>query len=104
MGYSVYTGEGILWIADWWGFTLPIMKSLRQALGSVLVRRRKHAGLSQEEFAYRTKVHRTYMTGIESGKHHPSLGVPERIAAALKLDVSEVLQEAERERRPARKA
>lgn len=99
----VYAGEYILWIAYWWVFTLPTMKSLRQAFGTVVARRRKDAGFSQEEFAYRAKVHRTYMTGIETGKHNPSLDVLELIAIALKLDVSEMLQEAEREGRPTRK-
>lgn len=75
------------------------MTSLRQGLGVVIAKRRKAAGMAQEEFAYCAKVHRTYMTGIERGRHNPSLEVLERIATALKCDVSELIAEAERERK-----
>lgn len=79
------------------------MTTLRQSLGTTVAKRRKASGYSQEEFAYRAKIHRTYMTGIERGQSNPSLEVLERIAAALKLDLSELIQEAERERRPSRR-
>lgn len=77
--------------------------SLREALGLVIARNRKSVGLSQEEFAYSAKVHRTYMTGIERGQHNPSLDVLERIATALKRDVSALLEEAEREKKRTRR-
>jgi transcriptional regulator with XRE-family HTH domain len=75
------------------------MTSLRQALGTVIARKRKEKKLSQEEFAFRAKIHRTYMTGIERGDHNPSLDVMERISAALEVDLSDLVIEAETERR-----
>lgn len=79
------------------------MTSLRQAFGTVIARRRKEKELSQEEFAYRAKVHRTYMTGIERGDHNPSLEVMERIAAALGVILSDLVREAEGERKRPRR-
>ncbi len=49
------------------------MLSLSVGLERAVVRLRKEAGYSQEAFAVKCKVHRTYMTGIESGKHNVSL-------------------------------
>ncbi|MGQ0713049.1 MAG: helix-turn-helix domain-containing protein [Gemmatimonadaceae bacterium] len=80
------------------------MISLRQGLGLAIAKRRKAVGVAQEEFAFHAKVHRTYMTGIERGRQNPSLDVIERIAAALKCEVSELIAEAERERKRSRRS
>lgn len=77
------------------------MLSLRIGLGRAVARLRKEAGLSQEVFALKCKIHRTYMTGIESGKHNVSLDILERIATGLRLDVAQLFAEAEKERRTA---
>ncbi len=75
------------------------MTSLRQGLGRAIARLRRERDLSQEKFAALARVHRTYMTGIERGRHNVSLDILERIAKALKKDVGELLMEAEKERR-----
>ena len=75
------------------------MTSLRTALGRALVRLRKADGLSQEDFALKAKVSRTYYTGIERGRHNVSLDLLERLARTLGLDVGELMSEAESERR-----
>lgn len=59
---------------------------------------RKSAGYSQEAFALKCGVHRTYMTGIERGRHNVSLDIMERIARALGMNPGRLLTEAERER------
>ncbi len=74
------------------------MSSLRVALGRVIAVQRKNAGYSQEDFAHKAKVHRTYMTGIERGTQNPSLAVIERIAMALQVPVSRLLADAEKAR------
>jgi transcriptional regulator with XRE-family HTH domain len=78
------------------------MTSLRVALGRAVARIRKEQGYSQETFALRCKIARTYMTGIEGGRHNLSLDLLERIAKGLKLDTGQLLAEAERERRATR--
>lgn len=78
------------------------MNSLRIGLGRAVARLRKEAGHSQEAFAHVCGVHRTYMTGIERGRHNVSLDILERLAEGLKLDTGELMAEAERERKRAR--
>lgn len=75
------------------------MISLRVGLGRAVTRLRKQAGYSQEQFALVCKVHRTYMTGIERGRHNASLDILERLAKGLKIDAGQLMVEAEKERR-----
>lgn len=75
------------------------MISLPLALGRAVARLRKEQGFSQESFALRCKIARTYMTGIESGRHNLSLDLLERIARGLKLDTGQLMTEAEKTRR-----
>ncbi len=79
--------------------TIAAMISLRSALGRAIARLRAKEGLSQERFALRAKIARTYFAGIERGRHNVSIDLLERIARALDLDTGELLAEAESERR-----
>jgi len=47
-------------------------------------------GLSQEELAFKSRVHRTYLGGIERGERNPSLRNIAAIARALGVDLSEL--------------
>lgn len=49
-------------------------------------------GLSQEAFANTCGLHRTYIGQVERGERNLSLDTMERIAAALQLDVSDMLR------------
>ena len=53
---------------------------------------RQQAGLSQEEFAARCGLDRTYMSGIERGKRNVALRNIEAIAMALDVALSELLK------------
>ena len=44
---------------------------------------REAADLSQDEFADKVGIHRTYMSGIERGRRAPTIIVVEKIAHAL---------------------
>ena len=74
------------------------MTTLRRRLGRAVRRLRKQAGYSQESFADRCKVHRTYMGAVERGETNISLDNLERIARALGLLAGQLLSEAEREK------
>jgi transcriptional regulator with XRE-family HTH domain len=63
--------------------------NVRKRVGSSVQRLRRDKGLSQEELAHRADIHQTYLSGVESGKRNPSVGVLERIAAALSVDIEE---------------
>lgn len=54
-------------------------------------------GLSQEEFADKAGVHRTYISAIELGKVQVSIGVAQKLAAALDVPLSRIWIELERE-------
>jgi transcriptional regulator with XRE-family HTH domain len=74
------------------------MTTLQVKFGRAVQRLRKAAGYSEEGFADAVGVHRTYMGAVERGEKNISLNNIERIAKTLKLRVSEVLGEAEKER------
>jgi transcriptional regulator with XRE-family HTH domain len=74
------------------------MTPLRARLGRAIRRLRKVAGYSQESFADRCKLHRTYMGAVERGETNISLDNLERIAKALSLSAGLLLLEAEKER------
>ena len=60
------------------------------------IRRRRHQlKLSQEEFADKADIHRTYVSSIELGKVDVGIGVVYRIAEALNLPLSKLLKETE---------
>lgn len=53
---------------------------------------RKGAGYSQETLADMAAVARSYMSDVERGARNPTLQVVERIAAALKVKSSTLLE------------
>ena len=56
------------------------------------IRRARH--LSQRQLAGRMEVPRTYISKIENGKAIPTLGSLERLAAALEVDVCQLVRDA----------
>lgn len=53
---------------------------------------RRESGLTQEELAHRSKIHQTYLSGLEGGKRNPSVEVLERLCLALKVDISDLFR------------
>jgi transcriptional regulator with XRE-family HTH domain len=53
---------------------------------------RRAKRLSQEELADRSKIHQTYLSGVETGKRNPSLLVLERIAIAPGVDPEDLVR------------
>jgi transcriptional regulator with XRE-family HTH domain len=47
-------------------------------------RRRTELGLTQEDFANASGLHRTYVSGIERGERNPTLDIIFQIARALR--------------------
>ena len=48
-------------------------------------------GWSQEEFAFRSGLHRTYVSGIERGTRNPTVIVLEQLAVALEAPPGQLL-------------
>jgi transcriptional regulator with XRE-family HTH domain len=61
-------------------------KLLEQAFGRRLQDRRVKLGLSQEELAHQSGLHRTYISQIERGLKSPTLATIYAIASALEED------------------
>ena len=65
----------------------------RRRVGLNLKRIRQERGLSQEELAFESGLHRTYISGVERGVRNPTVIVLEKIARALKVPAAELLAE-----------
>lgn len=64
---------------------------LVRRFGRNVQRLRKEAGISQEDFAHAAGVARSYMSDVERGARNPTLNVVERIAKALGVSPSALL-------------
>lgn len=64
---------------------------VRKKFGKKLRALREERGWSQEEFADRAGLHRTYVSAVERGVRNPTLSVLERLAKALSVSLSELV-------------
>lgn len=71
------------------------IKFSRRTFGAAVRNERQRLGLSQEGFAERANVHRTYISSIELGKVSVGIEVANELAAALGLRLSELVRAAE---------
>jgi transcriptional regulator with XRE-family HTH domain len=63
---------------------------LPSALGAAIRSQRKVLGLSQEDLAFGSGLHRTYIADLERGARNPSLVSIAKIAKALTMSLSEL--------------
>lgn len=59
--------------------------NIRRKLGINVKRLREGLGLSQEQFAFETDIHRTYVSDVERGARNISIEVLEKFAKGLKV-------------------
>ena len=67
------------------------MRSLQANLGASVKRCRARLGLTQEELADRSELHRTYIADIERGGRNVTLRTIANLAVALEVTVAELL-------------
>lgn len=72
-----------------------VTKFSRRAFGLAVRRQRESLKLSQEDFAERASVHRTYISSIELGKVNVGIEVANSVAGALGMPLSELIRLAE---------
>jgi transcriptional regulator with XRE-family HTH domain len=70
----------------------PPSRDIRIRFGEAVRKRRKELNLSQEDFAERAELHRTYISDIERGTRNVSLENIEKLAKALDLTLPELIQ------------
>ncbi|MCY3979473.1 MAG: helix-turn-helix transcriptional regulator [Chloroflexi bacterium] len=73
------------------------MRRFDSIFGEVVRKRRRDLGLSQEDLGFRSGLHRTYISEIERGLKSPSLRAVYAIAKALKVSVSILALETEKQ-------
>ena len=66
------------------------MPSPRVALGVRVRELREALPLSQEAFAHKAGLDRTYVSGVERGRRNPTLDVLYRLADALEVEVRDL--------------
>ncbi len=71
---------------------------VRKRVGLNLKGFRHELGLSQEAFAFKAGLHRTYISGIERGVRNPTVVVLEEIALALGVPSARLLEDLPRKR------
>ena len=71
------------------------VKRFREEFGMAVRKRRHKLDLSQEDFAGKANIHRTYVSSIELGKVDVGLSVAYKLAKALNLSLSKLIKEAE---------
>lgn len=71
--------------------------SIASLFGQAVRRHRERQGISQEEFAEKAGVHRTYASSIERGKVQVSIAVAQKLAEALGIPQSRLWREIERD-------
>ncbi len=65
---------------------------IRARLGANVRRLRVEKGWSQEDYADRAGIHRTYVSDIERGRRNTTITIVEKLAKALKVKASELIE------------
>lgn len=64
---------------------------VRRKLGLKVQTLRTARGWSQDEFAHRAGLHRTYVSGVERGVRNPTVTVLEKLAVGLDVPLVELV-------------
>ena len=66
---------------------------IRKQVGLNVQQIRRERGWSQEELAFESGLHRTYISGIERGARNPTVLVLGKLAEALDVSPDRLLQD-----------
>ncbi len=72
------------------------MEEIEKHFGDAVRFHRKRLGISQEAFAHKAGVHRTYASSIERGRVLVSIAIASRLAVALEIPLSRLFRDVER--------
>lgn len=67
------------------------MTDIRVLLGNKIRKIRRKKKISQEQLAFESDLHRTYISDIERGSRNVSIKNIEKIAKALKVSLKELM-------------
>ena len=66
-------------------------KNVKVLFGKQLRKVRMAKGISQEELAFRSGLHRTYVSSVERGERNISIINIQKLAEALGVDISNLM-------------
>ncbi len=66
---------------------------IKTRFGKNVRKYRKILGVSQEELAFISGLHRTYISSVENGRRNVSLEAIEKLTDALKIDINKLFDE-----------
>ena len=72
------------------------LKRYKEEFGITVRKRRHKLGLSQEDFAEKANIHRTYVSSIELGKVDVGISVAYKLATALNTSLNLLIKEVEK--------
>lgn len=72
------------------------MSAISKRFGDALRKHRTVQGLSQESLAEKSGLHPTYIGMVERGLRNPTLDAAAKMAKALRVELSALIEEAER--------
>jgi transcriptional regulator with XRE-family HTH domain len=65
---------------------------IQAVVGRNVKRYRELNGVSQEELAFQSDLHRTYVSGVERGIRNPTVAIVARLAVALGVNPAKLLE------------
>jgi transcriptional regulator with XRE-family HTH domain len=65
---------------------------IQAVVGKNVKRYRELRGASQEELAFESDLHRTYVSGVERGIRNPTVAIVARLAVALGVKPAKLLE------------
>lgn len=65
--------------------------NIRVRLGQNVRKLREAKGWSQEDYADRAGIHRTYVSDIERGRRNPTITVVEKLAGPLEVTAGQLM-------------
>jgi putative transcriptional regulator len=68
------------------------MSPTPKQMGTRIRTLREARGMSQGELAKQSKITREYVNKLEAGRYDPTVGVLQRLAKALRVKVTELLE------------
>ena len=72
------------------------MEDIERHFANAVKLHRKRLGLSQEAFAHKAGIHRTYASSIERGRVQVSMAIASQLAVALEIPLSKLVRDMER--------
>lgn len=73
------------------------MSAIEAEFGKAIRKYREKQGISQEAFAAKAGIHRTYISSIELGKVQVSIGIAQKLSLALGIPLSTIWRSVERQ-------